>query len=105
MLTIAQITLNSKKRKYMNNKIYCLVRFTRKSGKIDTTLEETGAKEIRLWAIKNTTKTKDTIIFEKDTGIVTWYYEGTGDFPYIFDKDLGYIDDYCPGLLAVIQRD
>ena len=54
----------------MDNKIYCLVRFTRKSGKIDTTLEETGSKEIRLWAIKNTTKTKDTIIFEKDTGIV-----------------------------------
>lgn len=86
-------------------KTYCLVRFTRKSGKIDTSLEGLGCGMLRLWALQNTTKTKDTIIFEKDTGIVCWYYEGTGDFPKIDDENLGHIDDYCPGMLAMMQSE
>ena len=89
----------------MELKKYCLVRFNRKSGKIDTTLEGFGTGMLRLWALQNTTKTKDTIICEKDTGKVCWYYEGTGDFPKIDDKDVGYIDDYCPGLLAALQSE
>ena len=89
----------------MELKTYCLVRFARKSGKIDMTLEGEGSGMLRLWALQNTTKTKDTIIFEKDTGRVCWYYEGTGDFPKIDEKNLGYIDDYCPGLLAAVQAD
>ena len=86
-------------------KTYCLLRFNRKSGKIDTSLEGEGSGMLRLWALQNTTKTKDTVIFEKDTGIVLWYYEGTGDFPKIFDKDLGHIDDYCPGILEAVQSE
>ena len=85
-------------------KTYCLVRFARKSGKIDKTLEGMGSGMLRLWALQNTTKTKDTIICEKDTGKVCWYYEGTGDFPKIEDTDLGHIDDYCPGLHSVLQE-
>lgn len=88
----------------MKLKTYCLVRFNRKSGKIDKTLEGMGTGMLRLWALQNTTKTKDTIICEKDTGKVCWYYEGTGDFPNIEDTNLGYIDDYCPGLLKVLQE-
>lgn len=87
----------------MELKTYCLVRFTRKSGKIDTTLEGLGSGMLRLWALQNTTKTKDTIIFEKDTGNVCWYYEGTGGFPKIDEENLGHIDDYCSGLLAAVQ--
>jgi hypothetical protein len=79
-------------------KTYSLVRFARKSGKIDTTMEGIGSGMLRLWALQNTTKTKDTIICEKETGNVCWYFEGTGDFPKVDDKDLGHIDDYCPGL-------
>ena len=82
---------------------YCLVRFARKSGKIDTTMEGIGSGMLRLWALQNTTKTKDTIIFEKDTGRVCWYYEGTGNFPKVDFQDLGHIDDYCPGMLAAVQ--
>ena len=86
-------------------KTYCLMRFSRRTGKIDTTLEGLGCGMLRLWALQNTTaKSKDTIIFEKDTGIVCWYYTGTGDFPKIEDEDLGHIDDYCPGLLAEVQK-
>ena len=89
----------------MELKTYCLVRFTRKSGKIDKSLEGEGSGMLRLWALQNTTKTKDTIIFEKDTGRVCWYYEGTGDFPHIDDEDLGHIDDYCPGMLAAVNAE
>lgn len=83
-------------------KTYCLVRFSRKSGKIDTTLEGLGSGMLRLWALQNTTKTKDTIIFEKDTGRVCWYYEGTVGFPKIDEENLEHIDDYCPGMHKAI---
>ena len=89
----------------MELKTYCLVRFARKSGKIDMSLEGTGSGMLRLWALQNTTKTKDTIIFEKDTGKVCWYYEGTPDFPRVEDEGLGHIDDYCPGMLAAVQSE
>lgn len=90
----------------MELKTYCLVRFARKSGKIDTTLEGCGSGLLRMWALQNTTKTKDTIIFEKDTGKVDWYYEGTASgFPKIDNENLGHIDDYCKGLLAVMQSE
>lgn len=82
----------------MELKTYCLIRFARKTGKIDTTLEGLGSGMLRLWALQNTTKTKDTIICEKDTGRVFWYFEGTGDFPRIEEENLGHIDDYCPGM-------
>ena len=87
----------------MELKTYSLVRFTRKTGKIDTTLEGTGSGMLRLWALQNTTKTKDTIICEKDTGKVCWYYEGTPDFPHIESENLGHIDDYCKGLFEALQ--
>ena len=87
-------------------KTYCLVRFARKSGKIDTSLEGLGTGMLRLWALQNTTKTKDTIIFEKKTGRVCWYYEGTASgFPKIDDVELGHIDDYCPDLLEAINAE
>jgi hypothetical protein len=88
-------------------KTYCLVRFARRSGKIDMSMEGIGNAMLRLWALQNTTKTKDTIIFEKDTGNICWYFEGTGDFPKVMDsekEDLGNIEDYCEGLLAAVQE-
>ena len=85
-------------------KTYCLLRFARRSGKIDTSMEGLGSGMLRLWALQNTTKTKDTIIFEKDTGKVCWYYTGTGDFPKIEDENLGHINDYCPGMLEAVKN-
>ena len=83
----------------MELKTYCLVRFSRRTGKVDKTLEGLGSGLLRLWALQNTTKTKDTIICEKDTGRVCWYYEGNSSgMPHIYDEDNGHIDDYCPGL-------
>lgn len=82
---------------------YVLVRFSRRSGKIDTTLEGIGNAMLRMWALQNTTKTKDTIIFSKTTGDVVFYAEGTDSgFPSVSDIGLGNIEDYCPGLLEAV---
>ena len=83
-------------------KTYFLVRFNRNSGKIDTSLEGLGKAMLNLWALQNTTKSKDTIVFEKETGEIDCYYTGTGDFPEL-DKDAGNIEDYCPGMLLAIN--
>lgn len=83
--------------------VYYLVRFNRKSGKIDTTLEATGSAMLKMWGLHNTTKSKDTIVFNKETGEIVAYYEGTGDFPKIH-KEAGNIEDYCSGLLEAIKE-
>ena len=63
-------------------KTFYLVRFNRKTGKIDTTMTAYGKALLNYWALQNTTKTKDTIVFDED-GYVTAYYEGTADFSTI----------------------
>ena len=79
-----------------------LVRFSRKTGKIDTSLEALGNALLRMWALQNTTKGKDTIIFDKETGEIVEYLEGTGDFPKITKG--GNIREYCEGLLEAINK-
>lgn len=82
-------------------KKFYLVRFAKKTGKIDTTMEAYGTGLMAMWALQHTTKTKDTIIFDED-GNVKYYYEGTGDFPKI-TKNEGHINDYCEGLLEAVK--
>ena len=84
-------------------KTFYLVRFNRKSGKIDRTMSALGKGLLQLWALQNTTKTKDTIVFDED-GIVAMYVGGTGDFPKV-TKDSGeHIDIYCKGLLEAVTK-
>lgn len=81
------------------DKRYFLVRFARKSGKIDTTLETgVGPAMLKLWALRHTTKTKDTIIFDSDGAMVA-YYEGAENFPTVVEDFKPHVKDYCPGLL------
>lgn len=82
---------------------YCLVRFSKRTGKIDTTLEAMGSGLLRMWSLHNCPKTKDIIIFHKATGNCIMYVEGTGDFPKIFDEELGNIKSYCPVLLEAVN--
>ena len=82
---------------------HCLVRFSRKSGKIDTTLEALGTAQLKMWALVNCPKTKDIIIFHKETGNCIMYVEGTESFPKVFEEELGNIESYCPGLLEVVN--
>ena len=93
----------------MNIKKHYLVRFTRRTGKIDKTMVGLGNAIMRLWALQNTTKTKDTIIFNDD-GWVVWYFEGTEDFPKVTEyntKETGFIhiDTFCEGLLEAVREE
>ena len=84
---------------------YFLVRFARKSGKIDTTLEAGyGPAMLKLWALEHTTKTKDTIVFDSD-GTVLAYYEGAVCFPTVAKDFEPSIEAYCPGLLNACLAD
>ena len=63
---------------------YGLVRFSKKTGKIDTTMTALGRGVIQLWALQNTTKTKATVIVDIDERTVFSEYSGTADgFPEV----------------------
>ncbi len=61
---------------------YGLVRFSKKTGKIDTTMTGLGKGLIQLWALQNTTKTKACVIVDINERRVLSEYVGTADgFP------------------------
>ena len=63
---------------------YGLIRFSKKTGKIDTTMTAIGRGMIQLWALQNTTKTKATVIVDIDERQVFAEYVGTEDgFPEV----------------------
>lgn len=63
---------------------YGLIRFSKKTGKIDTTMTAIGRGMIQLWALQNTTKTKATVIVDIDEREVFSEYVGTADgFPEV----------------------
>lgn len=65
-------------------KRYGLVRCSKKTGKIDTAMTGLGKGMLQLWGLQNTTKSKRTVIFELDTGIIEAMYTGTEDgFPEV----------------------
>ena len=84
-----------------------LVRFNRKSGRIDTTMEALGFATLKLWGIQNTTGGKDTIVFDAETGKIAAYYEGTaaGEMPIIDEPDDENIEKYCSGLLEALNAE
>ena len=88
-------------------KTYYLVRFNRRTGKIDKTMSALGKGLIQYWALMNTQKkSQDTVIFDEDGWIVA-YYTGTGDFPEVqkFGENEGdHIDSLCEGLLEAVKN-
>lgn len=61
---------------------YGLARFSKKTGKIDTTMTALGKGVIQLWALQNTTKTKACVIVDIDERKVVSEYIGTEEgFP------------------------
>lgn len=70
---------------YLHN--YGLIRFSKKTGKIDTTLTSLGKGLIQMWALENTTKTKVCIIVDIDERIIISEYIGTDNgFPEIIKE-------------------
>lgn len=89
----------------MYNKLdeFTLVRFSKKTGKIDTVLDSTGCAKLKMWGLMNVSRTKDILIFHKETGNCIMCIEGTEGFPKVFEEELGNIESYCPGLLDELR--
>lgn len=68
-------------------KKYGLIRASKKTGRIDTSMTGLGCGMLQLWALQNTTKTKITVVFEIETGLIRAKYEGTeSGFPKVENK-------------------
>ena len=75
--------------------VIVLLRFSQKTGKIDTTITSLSSAMLSLWALQHTTRTKASLIVERDTGRVINIYEGTvSGFPSRKEGHLGTIEDY-----------
>lgn len=77
-----------------------LVRFSSKTGKVDTCMNSMGTAMLSLWALQNTTKTKTCLVFDLEDGKVMEEYKGSADgFPKV-RKSLDWTID-APVLEAV----
>ena len=97
-----------KNKKRIDNLAPCmLVRFSKKTGKVDICMDALGHALLDLWGLQNTTKAKATFVFEKSSGMILAKYLGTADgFPECeFPTDpTDNIEDYCPGFLSVMRE-
>ena len=65
-------------------KEYGLMRYSKKTGNVDKMLSGLGCGMIELWALQNTTKTKNSVVFELKTGLIRSIYRGDENgFPKI----------------------
>ena len=77
-----------------------LLRASKKTGKVDTTLTAIGSGLLSVWALKNCTKSKMILIIDSDTGEVIYFMQGNpnSDFPQVKslkkDGDLGFCEEY-----------
>lgn len=55
---------------------YGLVRASKKTGKIDMAMTGIGCGMLQLWGLQNTPKSKVTIVFELETGLIRSRYFG-----------------------------
>lgn len=75
-------------------KVHILFRFSKKTGKIDTTMTGLGSAQMQLWALNNTTPSKCTMIIEQVTGNVIFMATGSKDgFPKV-EKSVGHCTEY-----------
>lgn len=83
-----------------------LVRFSKKTGKIDTTLTGTGYGLLNMWGLQETSKSKETIVFTRDTGLIIVHYTGNASgFPDVeWPENDENINDLCEGLLESLAE-
>ena len=80
-----------------------LVRASKKTGKIDTSMVALGKGLLGMWALQNTTKSKQTVIFDLDSGEIVAHYTGTDSgFPKV-EKNTGEFVSY--DILAEFQKE
>ncbi len=64
--------------------IYVLIQSNKKSGKVVNVVTAMGKAMLKMWALKNTSKTRQTFIFERNSGKMVFACNGSADgFPTI----------------------
>ena len=85
---------------------YGLVRFSKKTGKIDTTMTALGQGLLQLWAIQYTPKTKATAIVDIDERRTVTEYVGSADgFPETHDTAETFVYTIPDELYAVFEEE
>jgi hypothetical protein len=66
-----------------NLKVHVLFRCSKRTGKVDTVMTGLGSALMRLWALENTTSSKECFIFVRDTGELVFHIAGNkeSNFP------------------------
>ena len=66
---------------------YAIFRFSKKTGKVDTTLSCGAFALAKLYALQNTTATKNTIVIDAESGNVVFVVSGRKDaFPKVCES-------------------
>lgn len=85
-------------------KKYGLVRYSTKTGKVDTAMTALGCGLLQLWGLQNTTKTKTTVVFELESGLIRSRYTGTDrGFPEVeraIEDKCEYMEEHIRACLA-----
>ena len=85
---------------------YGLVRFTKKTGKIDMTMTALGKGMIQMWALQNTPRAKACVIVDIDERCVVAEYVGTADgFPEIRKEPAAFEFNVPDELWAVFDEE
>lgn len=56
--------------------VHVLFRGSKKTGKVDTVMTGIGTVLMKLWALQNTTSSKESLIFHRDSGKLVYHVEG-----------------------------
>lgn len=75
--------------------VHVLFRFSKKTGRVDTTMTGITSSLMQIWALQNTTKSKMTLIFNRETGRCIFSATGTAsNLPKVEKGDLGSCEEY-----------
>jgi len=74
--------------------VHVLFRCSKKTGKIDTTMTGITTGLMQMWALNNTTKSKRTLIFNRETGQCIFHAIGADSMPHIEKGDCGTCEDF-----------
>lgn len=85
---------------------YGLVRFSKKTGKIDTTMTAIGRGLIQLWALQNTPQSKACVIIDLTSREIFAEYVGaTGGFPVIRQNSSDFEFDVPGELIDILTAE
>ena len=85
---------------------YGLVRFSKKTGKPDTTMTAIGCGLLKLWGLQNTTKTKVTVVVDIDERrAVAEFIGDAASFPEVRDKAEAFEYDIPDELYAIFEEE